>query len=607
MPPRKKKVEPRSIGLAADEVGAKKPPAAVAKLVEQVAEDGGSALATYRDPFGSHWLILAALVQYFKPESPVIRLWPSILIIALAGAINPYIGVMTLLILVAMLLRLALQRMMSLPRAFMWGGLFVAALAGSWLTFGYFAGFDVSNYSGAGYGYFSMNLLSPLDPMQYGSILLPGLPTAHTVQYEGYNYLGLGAIALLVLALLKRPGVLGDLVTARMLPLVILAIFCTLLAVSTTVTVGSKVLFDMEIPERIEKLLTAFRASGRLFWPAHYLLLLAAVVLTYRLWRRSYAVALLSAALVLQFFDLGQLRQSIRSTHAQPALETPLVDEAWRELGRSHSNLVIVPAWQCDPSASPGGRDGFSTFGLLASGQDMTVNSYYVPRMASAAQKLHCAVIPEQVQSGALDRSAAYVLDDKTFVAVGISDNDTHDCRRVDGFNLCVRSPDDNSVKSGWFDLVPEFGYGSIRISDEPSASVALFAGWGSIDSRGARTISSPARLAFRVGDGLEKGKFKAVLHFMAFMIDGRQGYRIMHKGRVLAEQSITAGPGTVFQPMRAVVTLEPDERGMVVVDIFPERLGSPAGQGINSDARTFGLALSKMELVPDGSGQDLR
>jgi ParB family chromosome partitioning protein len=61
MPPRKKKVAAASVGLAADEVAAEKPPAAVKALAKQVADDGGAALATYRDPFGAHWLILAAL------------------------------------------------------------------------------------------------------------------------------------------------------------------------------------------------------------------------------------------------------------------------------------------------------------------------------------------------------------------------------------------------------------------------------------------------------------------------------------------------------------------------------------------------------------------
>jgi ParB family transcriptional regulator, chromosome partitioning protein len=53
--------EPASRGLAADKLSAAAPPAAVARLGEQIAGDGGSVLGTYRDPLGSHWQILAGL------------------------------------------------------------------------------------------------------------------------------------------------------------------------------------------------------------------------------------------------------------------------------------------------------------------------------------------------------------------------------------------------------------------------------------------------------------------------------------------------------------------------------------------------------------------
>jgi ParB family chromosome partitioning protein len=61
VPPRKKKVAAGSVGLAADELGAVAPPAAVAALAAQIEKDGGAALATYRDPLGGHWVIFAAL------------------------------------------------------------------------------------------------------------------------------------------------------------------------------------------------------------------------------------------------------------------------------------------------------------------------------------------------------------------------------------------------------------------------------------------------------------------------------------------------------------------------------------------------------------------
>lgn len=61
MPPRKKKAEAASVGLSATDVVSASPPAEVAALAKQIEADGGTALASYRDPFGAKWLILAAL------------------------------------------------------------------------------------------------------------------------------------------------------------------------------------------------------------------------------------------------------------------------------------------------------------------------------------------------------------------------------------------------------------------------------------------------------------------------------------------------------------------------------------------------------------------
>src|SRR5689334_4434694 len=50
-----------SRGLDARRLAAATPPTAVETLARTIEDDGGSALATYRDPLGGHWQILAAL------------------------------------------------------------------------------------------------------------------------------------------------------------------------------------------------------------------------------------------------------------------------------------------------------------------------------------------------------------------------------------------------------------------------------------------------------------------------------------------------------------------------------------------------------------------
>jgi ParB family chromosome partitioning protein len=54
-------IEAASRGLDARRLAGSTPPASVEKLSRSIAEDGGSVLATYRDPLGGQWQLLAAL------------------------------------------------------------------------------------------------------------------------------------------------------------------------------------------------------------------------------------------------------------------------------------------------------------------------------------------------------------------------------------------------------------------------------------------------------------------------------------------------------------------------------------------------------------------
>jgi ParB family chromosome partitioning protein len=54
-------VEAASRGLDARRVASATPPASVEELSRAIEEDGGAVLATYRDPLGGHWQLLAAL------------------------------------------------------------------------------------------------------------------------------------------------------------------------------------------------------------------------------------------------------------------------------------------------------------------------------------------------------------------------------------------------------------------------------------------------------------------------------------------------------------------------------------------------------------------
>jgi ParB family chromosome partitioning protein len=90
MPPRtrKTKAPPEPRGLEARRIAAAQPPAAIAALAQQLADDGGTVLATFRDPLGGHWQLLAALPVALVDPTPYQRDLSPTHVARLAGAID---------------------------------------------------------------------------------------------------------------------------------------------------------------------------------------------------------------------------------------------------------------------------------------------------------------------------------------------------------------------------------------------------------------------------------------------------------------------------------------------------------------------------------------
>ena len=101
----------------------------------------------------------------------------------------------------AVLLRLWSARLIPLSRSLGWMAATTAGLAGIWAIVGYFG--HTPDGSG-GFGEFSADLLSLVDPREYSKIL-PQIPTTNG-EWEGVGFVGLGGLlsALAGTALLVR-------------------------------------------------------------------------------------------------------------------------------------------------------------------------------------------------------------------------------------------------------------------------------------------------------------------------------------------------------------------------------------------------------------------
>ena len=220
----------------------------------------------------------------------------------------------------------------------------------AWYMIFALGGFSSRMDGGApGLGYYSFNLNGLVNADDGYSRILPQLSYCEDGQYEGNAYLGFGVLlficAVLVLWICKsirsraKDAAKGSAVTAdknyRISAFVVFLIV-VIVSASNKITIGSHVLCEIPLPSFIEKLYSPFRSSGRLIWPACYMLMLSMIsglsavisALSYK--KKNYAALALSAVfLLLQIYDLSGKLESIHSNFSEEKVYTnPVLKES---------------------------------------------------------------------------------------------------------------------------------------------------------------------------------------------------------------------------------------------------------------------------------------
>ena len=361
----------------------------------------------------SHWLILAAFDFFLlisRAQIGPLKVAHSGVVCFLAGSINPYIAFMAALITGGAYTNVLVMSPTSWRRVVI--GLVVSAvmIIVSLTVFGFVRPGDAGLYSGWGYERFAINLVAIINPMDLNSIVLKPQPNNIANPSEGYNYLGLGIILLLIVSLSRRPTLVKELFKRRMIAVWLIVVVSTALALSLRAVAGDVVIYDIPAPPWVINALSIFRASGRLFWPAYYLIVIGAITAASDAFEFRWLGVVLLVAFAIQIVDLRVAFEGVADAHRK-ASSAVFTDKAeWQSLGRTHRHLVTLPAWQCDTNATPGGADGFWIFGKLAVQQHMTVNSFYAARTSPREMEYFCKNLPAQIARDGFDFDTAYVF-----------------------------------------------------------------------------------------------------------------------------------------------------------------------------------------------------
>lgn len=381
-----------------------------------------------------HFLILWALYLILKPtKSKRTLLWA--LLLSLSVLTHFYIfAIVVLLWLADLANHLFVQRDVSAQKGLqeiLLSLLCVLLLA--WQV-GYFA-ISASLNNDRGYGFYGMNVLGLFDSQGWSYIL-----ESHTNPSswgEGFAYLGLGVMVAGFAALLslfnRSRGNLECLKTffKNHRYLLALIIFLTLFAISNRVGVGD-FSFTYPLPAWVLRIADALRSSARLFWPVHYLLMIAIFIAIVRTYSHKTALAILAICLIVQAADTSKgwlLNRKQLAHYVSPDMYAKkLSNHFWREAAQKYRHLTLVPSMNMPPN--------WENFSIYAASHALTTNAIHMARIDQAKQDESNARLNQQINSGAFDVDTLYVVENRYVIAALATAPDNTAIAKIDTFNV---------------------------------------------------------------------------------------------------------------------------------------------------------------------------
>lgn len=360
----------------------------------------------------AHFLLLAAIYLNLRPTNPH-SFWNWLVLLFISLLTHFYIFIMVFGLwatkTVAFLLNANkhekiqyIKKLWLIPAV-----LFLSA----WMA-GYFSTEGGSLIS-LPYGTGSMNLLAPFNAAGWSYVLKPIPATLQT--YEGFAYLGLGALLSMGMALyLTISRSLYRLrIPRHLIPLLVFAALSLIFALSNHVQIG-RWSFSYDLPDFVLNIGATLRQSSRIFWPILYLIELLAIYCIVRYLPIKKSVFALGIFFVIQVMDTSAgwwpKHQEIKKDSALLSIFSQQIqtlnDPFWENAAKKYTKLIVVPAQ--DP---PGGiPHDWLRFASFSEKFGLGTNSVYLARISSHKIENFEKTFDQQSLKGEYDPSALYIL-----------------------------------------------------------------------------------------------------------------------------------------------------------------------------------------------------
>lgn len=305
-----------------------------------------------------HWLILWAICLLVYRDRMSYRkkiiLWASLG--AVSSAVHLYLLLMCGIVLVGFLLVEAIEdraasiftrilKAIGYLSAFVGAAAIVVALLGGFSS-------DMSATNG-GIGAYSLNLNGFLNPQEHGRLLRTY--TQLDTQYEGFSYLGVGVLFMLLCTGIELAVKSSKRSIRKYSPLglgiILVSGIALILSIFPTITFGDKIIKHFIVHSFMLKVWGTFRASGRIAWICVYLFFLFAICGDYRVVSVRRKSVVLSVALLLQLVDLsGYIAEKHNLWTTDYIYYPSLIQQSWDSLSEEGGarHLAIMGDFSMD-------------------------------------------------------------------------------------------------------------------------------------------------------------------------------------------------------------------------------------------------------------------
>jgi hypothetical protein len=374
-----------------------------------------------------HFFILAALYGVFRPQfHNRILFWGALLFSV--SLVHPYLLVMALILWISDGIgRLKNNEIIPAQLKKERWIIFFLLLLSFWQA-GYFI--PQTGLVACGWQSYRMTLLSFLMP-QGSSSLLRDL---FSDSFEGMVFLGTGIIFLCICFLttfLSRFSEIKQQI--KRFPYVFFSLgLLTFYALSNKIGVGDFSL-TYPLPPLIVKILSIFRASGRMAWPAFYAIYFFVFWMVLRWSSLKVARFLLLVALTFQIVDFYPfVRREIRPrlmSKACSTWKTSLQDPFWEKASKYYAKVRWIPSEFCSPQWFQ-----LASYAVLFG---LQTDAVYLARVNKNSLYRSSKEEKDRLREGRYEEDSLYFFSDKAFQEVLLHYDESVDAVfQIDGFNV---------------------------------------------------------------------------------------------------------------------------------------------------------------------------